>query len=105
MLRSERVTVRVDSEIGLVRPEFHGHFAEHLGSCVYGGLWVGIGSSIPNVDGYRKLAIDYLKELGVPVLPLSAAEDTATQLRRLLGALPARHGRGGGPDRTEATLG
>jgi uncharacterized protein (DUF58 family) len=45
------------------------------------------------------------RELGVPVLPLSAAEETAPQLRRLLGALPARHGRGGGHSQTEATLG
>jgi uncharacterized protein (DUF58 family) len=44
-------------------------------------------------------------ELGVPVLPLSAAEETAPQLRRLLGAVPARHGRGGGHIQTEATLG
>jgi uncharacterized protein (DUF58 family) len=44
-------------------------------------------------------------EIGVPVLPLSAAEDTAAQLRRLLGAFPARHARGGGHSRTEATLG
>lgn len=44
-------------------------------------------------------------DLGVPVLPLSAAEDTVAQLRRLLGGLPARHGRGGGHERTEATLG
>jgi len=44
-------------------------------------------------------------ELGVPVLPLSAAEETAPQLRRLLGALPARHGRGGGHMQTEAALG
>jgi uncharacterized protein (DUF58 family) len=44
-------------------------------------------------------------ELGVPVLPLSASEETAPQLRRLLGAVPARHGRGGGQPQTEATLG
>jgi len=44
-------------------------------------------------------------EIGVPVLPLSAAEETAPQLRRLLGALPARHARGGGHSQTEATLG
>ncbi|MDE5460338.1 DUF58 domain-containing protein [Bradyrhizobium sp. CSS354] len=44
-------------------------------------------------------------ELGVPVLPLSAAEGTPAQLRRLLGGMPARHGRGGGGQRTEATLG
>jgi uncharacterized protein (DUF58 family) len=44
-------------------------------------------------------------ELGVPVLPLSAAEESAPQLRRLLGAMPLRHGRGGGHPTTEATLG
>jgi alpha-N-arabinofuranosidase len=65
---TRKITVRADSEIGIVRPEFHGHFAEHLGSCVYGGLWVGKNSPIPNINGYRKLAVEYLKELGIPVL-------------------------------------
>jgi len=63
-----RVVVRTGSEIGVVRPEFHGHFAEHLGSCVYGGLWVGKNSQISNIEGYRKQAVEYLKELGIPVL-------------------------------------
>jgi len=63
-----RVVVHADWPIGTVRPEFHGHFAEHLGSCVYGGLWVGKNSPIPNINGYRKQAVEYLKELGVPVL-------------------------------------
>jgi uncharacterized protein (DUF58 family) len=46
-------------------------------------------------------------ELGVPVLPLSAAEETAPQLRRLLGAMPSGGGRsrGGALTTTEATLG
>ncbi|MGD0498810.1 MAG: hypothetical protein ABSC23_10285 [Bryobacteraceae bacterium] len=65
---TKSAVVRVDSEIGVVRPELHSHFAEHLGSCVYGGLWVGKQSRIPNVDGYRKASIDYLRELGIPVL-------------------------------------
>ena len=51
----------------MVRPELHGHFAEHLGSCVYGGLWVGKNSKIPNINGHRKQAVDYLKGL-IPVL-------------------------------------
>jgi alpha-N-arabinofuranosidase len=63
-----RVAVHTDAEIGIVKPEFHSHFAEHLGSCVYGGLWVGKNSKVPNVDGHRKLAVEYLRELGVPVL-------------------------------------
>src|SRR5437762_9448900 len=64
----QAVTVQAASEIGTVRPELHGHFAEHLGSCVYGGLWVGEGSAIPNVQGFRKQAVEYLRALGVPVL-------------------------------------
>ncbi|MBR0819882.1 DUF58 domain-containing protein [Bradyrhizobium liaoningense] len=44
-------------------------------------------------------------ELGIPVLPLSAAEDIAMQLRRLLGGMPQRHGRGSGHNGTEASLG
>jgi hypothetical protein len=38
-------------------------------------------------------------------MPLSAADNTAARLRRLLGALPTRPGRGGGHNRTEAALG
>ena len=64
----QRLLVRTDDEIGLIRPELHGQFAEHLGSCVYGGLWVGPHSRIPNLNGYRKQAVDYLRELGIPVL-------------------------------------
>ena len=65
---AQRVTIRADQEIGVVRPELHSHFAEHLGSCVYGGLWVGKNSPIPNTNGFRKQAIEYLRELGIPVL-------------------------------------
>src|SRR5579863_6252173 len=65
---AQKIVIRTDSEIGLVRPEFHGHFIEHLGSCVYGGLWVGKKSHIPNIDGYRQSAVEYLKALGIPVL-------------------------------------
>jgi alpha-N-arabinofuranosidase len=65
---SYQILIRSDVETGLVRPAFHGQFAEHLGSCVYGGLWVGKNSSIPNINGYRQQAVEYLRELGVPVL-------------------------------------
>ena len=65
---AKKAVVHADSEIGTVRPEFHSHFAEHLGSCTYGGIWVGKKSPIENIDGFRKATVDYLKELGVPVL-------------------------------------
>ena len=65
---TKRVVIRAADEIGTVRPELHSHFAEHLGSCIYGGLWVGPKSPIANVNGYRKQAVDYLRELGIPAL-------------------------------------
>jgi alpha-N-arabinofuranosidase len=63
----QSVSVDLAKEAGAIRPELHGHFAEHLGSCIYGGLWVGKDSKIPNINGYRKAAVDYLKGL-IPVL-------------------------------------
>jgi alpha-N-arabinofuranosidase len=63
-----RAVVHANVEIAPIRPELHGHFAEHLGTCTYGGLWVGKDSPVPNINGHRKQAVDYLKELGIPVL-------------------------------------
>lgn len=48
--------------------EIYGQFAEHLGSCIYGGLWVGPDSKIPNTQGYRNDVLQALKDLKVPVL-------------------------------------
>ena len=48
--------------------EIYGQFAEHLGSCIYGGLWVGENSAIPNIKGYRTDVFQALKELHIPVL-------------------------------------
>ena len=69
-LQSEerRIALHAGIETGLIRPELHGHFAEHLGTCTYGGLWVGPNSSVPNINGYRKKAVEYLRALGIPVL-------------------------------------
>lgn len=64
----QKIQISPDESLGTIRPELHGHFAEHLGSCVYGGLWVGPHSPIANIHGHRKLAVEYLKALGVPVL-------------------------------------
>jgi alpha-N-arabinofuranosidase len=64
----QNFVIHTEQEEGRVSPLLHGQFAEHLGSCVYGGLWVGEGSPIPNISGYRKSAIEFLKELDVPVL-------------------------------------
>jgi len=62
------IEIQPDAVIGTIRPELHSHFQEHLGSCTYGGLWVGRDSSIPNINGHRRQAVEYLRELGIPVL-------------------------------------
>lgn len=46
----------------------YGQFAEHLGACVYEGIWVGEDSPIPNTQGYRNDALEALRALKVPVL-------------------------------------
>lgn len=51
-----------------IEKEIYGHFAEHLGTCIYGGLWVGPDSHIPNTQGYRNDVLDALKNLQIPVL-------------------------------------
>ena len=52
----------------MIAPEIYGQFSEHLGTCIYGGLWVGEDSEIPNEDGYRTDVLEALKALKVPVL-------------------------------------
>ena len=62
------VTIHADQGKWKINKEIYGQFAEHLGSCIYGGLWVGKDSPIPNIYGYRKDVFDALKALQVPVL-------------------------------------
>ncbi|NIA13783.1 MAG: alpha-N-arabinofuranosidase [Nitrospiraceae bacterium] len=51
-----------------INPNIYGHFAEHLGRCVYEGIWVGPKSEIPNQDGIRVDVIAALKQLRAPVV-------------------------------------
>lgn len=43
-------------------------FAEHLGTGIYGGLWVGPNSKIPNTRGFRNDVVAALRRLSVPVI-------------------------------------
>lgn len=51
-----------------VNRQLFGQFAEHLGAGIYGGIWVGEDSQIPNIRGYRKDVVDALRNLKVPVV-------------------------------------
>jgi alpha-N-arabinofuranosidase len=61
-------TIHVNQGKDIIPKEIYGQFAEHLGTCIYGGLWVGPESPIPNTQGYRNDVLQALKDLKVPVL-------------------------------------
>lgn len=52
----------------IISKHIYGHFAEHLGRCIYEGFYVGDSSAIPNSAGVRLDIIDALKELKIPNL-------------------------------------
>ncbi len=61
-------TIHTGQGTNKIYKEIYGQFAEHLGSCIYGGLWVGPNSAIPNTQGYRNDVLQALKDLQIPVL-------------------------------------
>ena len=63
-------TLVVNASLGehKISKHIYGHFAEHLGRCIYGGIYVGPNSDIPNIRGIRLDVLNALKEIKVPVL-------------------------------------
>jgi hypothetical protein len=62
------LVIRADQPKSTINRNIYGHFAEHLGRCIYDGLWVGEESYIPNTRGIRNDVVAALKNLGIPVL-------------------------------------
>lgn len=63
-----KLYINENNKKGYINPEIYGHFSEHLGRCIYEGLYVGEDSDIPNVNGMRKDVVGALKEMGIPLL-------------------------------------
>ncbi len=63
-----KLIINEENKLGTIAPEIYGHFSEHLGRCIYEGIYVGEHSDIPNVNGMRVDVVEALKELKVPVL-------------------------------------
>ncbi|MCL1896213.1 MAG: alpha-N-arabinofuranosidase [Clostridiales bacterium] len=51
-----------------INRNIYGHFAEHLGRCIYEGIFVGEDSPIPNINGIRVDVAEALRGIKVPVL-------------------------------------
>lgn len=63
-----KLIINADTPLATIDPNIYGHFSEHLGRCIYEGIWVGEDSPIPNTDGMRNDVIEALRQLKIPVL-------------------------------------
>ncbi|MGR4862514.1 alpha-N-arabinofuranosidase [Caulobacter sp. LARHSG274] len=61
-----QVTLDASKPGAVIDRHVFGQFAEHLGSGIYGGIWVGKESAIPNTRGIRNDVVGALKALKVP---------------------------------------
>lgn len=63
-----RITVNPAHKKSVINRNLYGHFSEHLGRCIYNGVFVGEDSPIPNEKGMRTDVVEALRQIRVPVL-------------------------------------
>src|SRR5699024_2786198 len=63
-----RITVNPAHKKSVINRNLYGHFSEHLGRCIYNGVFVGEDSPIPNEKGMRTDVVKALRHIRVPVL-------------------------------------
>jgi alpha-N-arabinofuranosidase len=61
-----RIKIDPDRTIGEVDKMIYGNFVEHLGRCVYGGIW-DPGSDLSDEDGFRRDVLEAVKGLNVSI--------------------------------------
>ncbi|MBN2349488.1 MAG: alpha-N-arabinofuranosidase [Bacteroidales bacterium] len=66
--QENKLIVKTEEGKDTISKYIYGHFAEHLGRCIYDGIWVGEDSPIPNTRGLRNDVIEALKGINLPVL-------------------------------------
>jgi alpha-L-arabinofuranosidase len=62
------ITIATDAASHHIDRRVYGQFAEHLGRCIYEGLWVGRDSDIPHKNGIRGDVVAALRAIKVPVV-------------------------------------
>lgn len=63
-----KYVIKAKSKKSRINRNIYGHFSEHLGRCIYEGIYVGKDSKIPNTYGMRDDVINALKNIKIPVL-------------------------------------
>ncbi|HTH57771.1 MAG TPA: alpha-L-arabinofuranosidase C-terminal domain-containing protein [Cyclobacteriaceae bacterium] len=62
-----RIKIDIERQTGSIDKLIYGNFTEHLGRCIYGGIY-DPKSPEANADGFRKDVVDATKNLGVSIL-------------------------------------
>ena len=65
---SSKLVINGANKKSKINKEIYGHFSEHLGRCIYEGVYVGEASPIPNKNGMRSDVVEALKEMKLPLL-------------------------------------
>ena len=63
-----KLHINAKDKKSVINKNIYGHFAEHLGRCIYNGIYVGENSDIPNVNGMRTDVVEALRNIKIPVL-------------------------------------
>ena len=66
MAQNARIKIDIDRKIGEVSPLIYGNFVEHLGRCVYDGIYEP-GSPLSDENGFRKDVLEAVRDLNVTI--------------------------------------
>jgi len=61
-------TLDVKEPKSLISKHIYGHFAEHLGRCIYDGFWVNEKLDVPKQGRIRLDVVEALKKINIPNL-------------------------------------
>jgi alpha-N-arabinofuranosidase len=64
---ASRIKIDFDRKIGTIDRNIYGNFIEHLGRCIYGGIYEE-GSPLSDADGFRKDVLEAARDLHISVL-------------------------------------
>ncbi|KAK7182401.1 hypothetical protein DPSP01_002307 [Paraphaeosphaeria sporulosa] len=74
---SPSIIVHPDHKIAKINDNIYGGFTEHMGRCIYGGIY-DPGNPLSDENGFRKDVIDAMKDLNVPVVRYPGGNFVAT---------------------------
>ncbi|MGL5546330.1 MAG: alpha-N-arabinofuranosidase, partial [Tannerellaceae bacterium] len=63
-----RINVMTNSPKEIISKDIYGHFAEHLGRCIYDGFWVEESMPVAKDDRIRLDIVEALKKINIPNL-------------------------------------